>query len=51
MIYLDGNHLTLEEVIRAARENEKVDLSPTGEAQILKSRKIVDKILEEVFSE
>lgn len=47
MIYLDGNHLTLEEVIRAARENEKVDLSPTGEEQILKSRKIVDKILEE----
>jgi len=45
MIYLDGNSLTLAEVIRVARAGETVELSSSGENQILKSRRIVDKIL------
>jgi len=47
MVYLDGNSLTLEEVIRVACEGETVVLSPEGKEQILASRKIVDGILEE----
>lgn len=47
MILLDGYSLKLEDVIKVARGNEEVALSPAGEAQIVKSRKIVDKILAE----
>ena len=47
MILLDGNSLTLEQVVQAARAGEKVELSSAGEAQILHSRAIVDRILEE----
>ncbi|MBC8016527.1 MAG: hypothetical protein H7X79_12395, partial [Sporomusaceae bacterium] len=47
MIVLDGNSLTLDEVVRAARNYEEVGLSDQGRAQIIKSRAIVDKILED----
>lgn len=47
MIILDGNSLTLEEVIRVARNYEEVSLSDSGRDQIIRSRAIVDKILEE----
>lgn len=47
MLFLDGYSLKLEDVIRVARDYEEVSLSEKGEQQIIESRKIVDKILEE----
>ncbi len=47
MIVLDGNSLTLEDVIKVARSYEEVRLSEQGREQIIASRQIVDKILEE----
>lgn len=47
MILLDGNSLTLEDVIKVARNYEEVGLSEEGQEKIIVSRKIVDKILEE----
>ncbi|VBB07365.1 phenylalanine/histidine ammonia-lyases active site [Lucifera butyrica] len=47
MIYLDGYSLTLAEVVKAAREYETVGLQDCGIRQILASRAIVDKVLEE----
>lgn len=47
MIYLDGRSLTLPNVISVACDDELVALSPSGEEQIVASRKIVDKILAE----
>ncbi|MBP2664989.1 MAG: Histidine ammonia-lyase [Firmicutes bacterium] len=47
MIVLDGNSLTLEDVIKVARSYEEVRLSSQGREQIIASRQIVDKILEE----
>lgn len=47
MILLDGYSLTLEDVIKVARNYEEVGLSKQGREQIIASRKIVDKILEE----
>ncbi len=47
MILLDGNSLTLEDVVKVARGYEEVGLSDAGRNQIIKSREIVDKILEQ----
>jgi len=47
MILLDGYSLTLGEVVKAARGYEEVGLSDEGRKQIVASRKIVDKILEQ----
>jgi len=47
MIFLDGNSLTLEDVIKVARNYEEVRISDQGREQIIASRRIVDKILEE----
>lgn len=47
MILLDGNSLTLEDVVKVARGYEEVGLSDEGRNQIIKSREIVDKILEQ----
>jgi len=47
MILLDGYSLTLAEVVKAARGYEEVGLSDEGRKQIVASRKIVDKILEQ----
>lgn len=47
MIVLDGYSLTLADVVKVARNYEPVELSEAGRKQIIDSRKIVDKILEE----
>jgi len=47
MIVLDGYSLTLADVVKVARGYETVGLSEVGRKQIVDSRKIVDKILEE----
>lgn len=47
MILLDGYSLTLADVIKVARGYEEVGLSDDGRRQIVASRAIVEKILEE----
>ncbi len=47
MIALDGNTLTIDDVILVAREFLPVELSPAGSQQILKSRAWVEKTLQE----
>lgn len=47
MIVLDGYSLSLADVVKVARGYETVELSEAGREQIIASRKIVDKILEE----
>ncbi|MBP2635377.1 MAG: hutH 2 [Firmicutes bacterium] len=47
MIVLDGYSLTLADVVKVARNYEPIELSEAGRTQIIDSRKIVDKILEE----
>jgi histidine ammonia-lyase len=44
-VAIDGDSLTIEDVISVARENVPVKLSMTGKARLLKSREIVEKIL------
>ncbi|HWR44505.1 histidine ammonia-lyase [Sporomusa sp.] len=46
MILLDGYALTLEDVVKVAREYEEAGLSDQGRKQIVDSRAIVDKILD-----
>lgn len=47
MIYLDGNSLTIEEVVAIARNKENVSLSKEAEKQMQISRDIVEKNIEE----
>ena len=47
MLLLDGYSLTLSDVINVARGYEQVRLSDAGRHQIVESRKIVEKIVEE----
>lgn len=44
-VILDGNSLTLEEVIKVAREGEKVELCPDSAKAVEKTRAYVDKKL------
>ena len=45
MISLDGNTLTIDEVIRAARRFEKVEINEAGRRQVAVSREVVEKLL------
>ncbi|WP_371373714.1 histidine ammonia-lyase [Sporomusa aerivorans] len=47
MILLDGYALTLTDVVKVAREYEEAGLSDQGRKQIVDSRAIVDRILED----
>lgn len=47
MIILDGSSLTVEDVVKVARDCVQVSLSEQGKQQIIASRAIVDKVLEE----
>jgi histidine ammonia-lyase len=44
-LFIDGNSLTTEQVLAVARKNVPVHLSVAGKANILKSRKAVEKIV------
>jgi len=46
MISIDGNSLTLGEVVQVARGREKVEISPAGRRQVAASRAIVEKLLD-----
>ncbi len=45
MVILDGNHLSIEDVVRVARANESVALSETGKQQVLESNRRLEAIL------
>lgn len=45
-VVIDGNSLTLEEIISVARNNYIVELSEEARERVIKSRNIVDKIVE-----
>lgn len=45
MISLDGNSLTIDEVVRVARQHEMVELSETGRRQVERSRAVVERLL------
>ncbi|MGL5257196.1 MAG: histidine ammonia-lyase, partial [Proteocatella sp.] len=46
-IFITGNDLTIESVINVARNNFEVELTEAAKKQIIESRKIVDKLVEE----
>ena len=46
-IILTGNDLTLEQVVQVCRRDAKVELSESAKQNILESRKVIDKIIEE----
>ena len=46
-IILDGKNLTVEDVIKVARQFEKVELSKQAEAQVIRAREYVDRKLAE----
>ncbi|NHM26497.1 histidine ammonia-lyase [Desulfofundulus sp. TPOSR] len=46
-LFIDGNSLTLDQVLSVARKNMPVSLGVAGKANLLKSRKIVEKIISE----
>jgi len=45
-LYIDGEHLTIKDVINVAREGFKVELSPEAVSKIKKSREYVDDLVE-----
>jgi len=45
-IIINGNNLTLEEVIKVSRKNYKIQLEEEAKGKILDSRKIIDDIVE-----
>ncbi|MEG1870811.1 MAG: aromatic amino acid lyase, partial [Peptostreptococcaceae bacterium] len=47
MIYLDGNSLTIEEVVKICRFDEKVELTKEAIEAINKSRELVERLLDE----
>ena len=46
MIQLDGHSLTIDQVVRVSRHHEQVSLSDAGKLQVLRSRAIVDRLLD-----
>ncbi|HAE41431.1 MAG TPA: histidine ammonia-lyase [Clostridiales bacterium] len=47
IVYLDGNSLTLEEVVQVSRKGTKVELTQEGKRKINESRDLVEKFLAE----
>lgn len=46
MIQINGNDLTLEQIVKVARKGYKVELTKEAEERVLKSRSIVDEIVD-----
>lgn len=47
MIVLNGNNLTLEDLVKIARFHEKVEIDESAKSEVEKSRKFVEEIVEE----
>ncbi|MBF8984125.1 histidine ammonia-lyase [Lutibacter sp. B2] len=46
-VYLDGNSLTLEELVKVSRENYKVEITEEAIKKVNKARAVVDEFVEE----
>ncbi len=46
-VIIDGNSLTLEQLVKVCRENVEVELSKQAKEKVIKSRKIVDKFVDQ----
>ena len=46
-VVLTGNEITLQQIINVARQGAKVSLSPLAEKNIIRSRRVVDKLVDE----
>ncbi|MEM2900481.1 MAG: histidine ammonia-lyase [Thermoplasmata archaeon] len=46
-VVIDGEHLTIEDVVKVAREGAKVELSPSAKKKIEKCRRVVDELVAE----
>ncbi len=46
VIHINGNDLTLDEIVMVARQGYKVELTKEAEERVIKSRNIVDEIVE-----
>ena len=46
-IIIDGDSLTINDIVNVARNDYKVDISPTAKDKVNKSREYVDKIVDE----
>ncbi|HAA63990.1 MAG TPA: histidine ammonia-lyase, partial [Thermoanaerobacter sp.] len=42
-VIIDGNNLTIEDVVHVARDGYRVELSSIAEERVLHSRKIVER--------
>uniref|UniRef100_UPI0038CD4CF7 histidine ammonia-lyase n=1 Tax=Tepidibacter formicigenes TaxID=227138 RepID=UPI0038CD4CF7 len=47
MIHINGSNLSIEDIINVARKNHIVELSKEAQENVIKSRKIVDKFVDE----
>ncbi len=47
VVRIDGSSLTMEKVVRVARENAKVELAPASRDLMAKSRKALEKLVED----
>lgn len=47
MVYINGNDLTLAEVVEVARRGENAEISPEAKKNVQKSRDYVEKLVEE----
>lgn len=47
VVKIDGENLTMEKVIRVARESAKVELAPAAKDRMAKSRKALEKLVED----
>lgn len=46
-IIIDGEHLTIEDVVKVAREGYMVELSDEAKKRVIKAREVVDRYVEE----
>ncbi|MGK0469215.1 aromatic amino acid lyase, partial [Clostridium sp.] len=46
IIQINGNELTLDEIVKVARQGYKVELTVEAENRVIKSRSIVDEIVD-----
>jgi len=44
-VVLDGESLTIEDLVKIARDNERIEVSPKGWDRIKKSRNVVEKLI------
>ena len=46
IIQINGNELTLDQIVKVARQGYKIELTKEAEERVIKSRNIVDEIVD-----